>query len=234
MRPHTIRRTFIFPLFSLGALVATSACCLIPGHAPPVAAAAALPDTAMPLVTGTATYRERMMAPPGSVLEVVLQDTSRADASATTLAEWFAPLDEGGVPKTFSLRPSAPLDARMTYTVRATVLGPDVSLLWTTDTVHRVPAGVASRIDMGELVMVKVTPYEPPASPLGGGEWIITAIGGAAVTGETPPTISFGKDGRVSGFGGCNRFSGGYTQTGAKVSFTPIMMTMMACLSDAS
>ncbi len=65
-------------------------------------------------------------------------------------------------------------------------------------------------------------------SPLAGGDWIIASIGGVAVAGK-PPTIRFSEDGRVSGFGGCNRFSGGYTLDGAKVSFTPVMMTMMAC-----
>jgi len=69
-----------------------------------------------------------------------------------------------------------------------------------------------------------------PSDPqLGGGTWIISAIGGRAVTGGAPPVISFGEDGRVSGFGGCNRFGGGYTQDGAKVSFTPVLMTTMAC-----
>jgi putative lipoprotein len=228
MTPTIVRRHFIFPLFSLGALMAASACCLVPGAGTP-ALPASLSESALPTVTGSATYREWMMPPAGSVLKVVLQDTSRADAAAVDLAEWSAPLDAGGVPKAFTLTPNAPLDARLTYTVRATVLGPDAALLWTTDTVLRVPVGAGANLDMGELVMVKVTPYEPPALPLGGGVWIIESIGGMLVNRARPPTITFGEDGRVSGFGGCNRFNGGYTQKGAKVSFTPVMMTMMAC-----
>jgi len=229
-----VLRNFIFPLGSALALTGVSACCLTPGGKAPVAGAAALAPSALPTVTGTATYRERMMAPPGSVLKVVLQDTSLADAAAVNLAEWSAPLDEGGVPKAFTLTPAKAMDPRMTYTVRATILGPDTELLWTSDTVSRVPVGPANPIDMGELVMVKVTPYEAPASPLGGGEWIIGSIGGAAVTGSNPPTINFGDDGRVSGFGGCNRFMGGYTQDGAKITFSAVAMTMMACMDDTS
>ncbi len=196
-------------------------------HVPSESAAAI--EAGKLVVTGKATYRERMKAPEGSVLKVVLQDTSRADAPAIDLADWSISMDEGGVPVKFTLVPPDGLDPRMTYTVRATITGPDGSLLWTTDTAHQVNLPAATSIDMGELVMVKVTPYVPPASPLGGGEWIIETIGGEAVASKRPPTISFGDYGRVSGFGGCNSFGGGYTQEGAKVSFKPLMMTLMAC-----
>jgi putative lipoprotein len=38
------------------------------------------------MVTGTATYRERMALPPGALFEAVIEDVSRADAPASTLA----------------------------------------------------------------------------------------------------------------------------------------------------
>ena len=66
-------------------------------------------------------------------------------------------------------------------------------------------------------------------SPLAGGDWIIASIGGQALNDTRPPTIRFGEDGRVSGYGGCNQFNGGYTLDGETVTFSPIMMTMMAC-----
>jgi putative lipoprotein len=81
----------------------------------------------------------------------------------------------------------------------------------------------------GAIEAVEVDEVEVTASPLVGAEWIIDTIGGEAVDSKRPPTISFGDDGRVSGFGGCNRFGGEYTQDGAKVSFKPVMMTLMAC-----
>jgi heat shock protein HslJ len=87
--------------------------------------------------------------------------------------------------------------------------------------VHAPADGGTGAIEADEL--------EVTASPLVGAEWIIDTIGGKAVTSKQPPTITFGEDGRVSGFGGCNRFSGGYTQDGARVSFQPVMMTLMAC-----
>lgn len=81
----------------------------------------------------------------------------------------------------------------------------------------------------GAIEAIEVDEVEVTASALGGGEWIIDTIGGKAVSSRQPPSITFGEDGRVSGFGGCNRFSGAYTQDGAKVSFKPVMMTLMAC-----
>jgi len=87
--------------------------------------------------------------------------------------------------------------------------------------VHAPADGGTGAIEADEL--------EVTASPLVGAEWIIDTIGGKAVTSKQPPTITFGEDGRVSGFGGCNRFSGGYAQEGARVSFQPVMMTLMAC-----
>ena len=233
MMQTAVRRNVFFPLVSALALTGVSACNLTPAAAP-ADGAATLAPSALPLVTGTATYRERMMPPQGSVLKVVLQDTSRADAPAINLAEFSASLDEGSVPKAFSLQPTTPMDPRLTYTVRATVLGPDAALLWTTDTVNPVPEATGGTVDMGELVMVKVTPYEAPASPLGGGEWIIESVGGQATAGPRQPTIAFGDDGRVSGFGGCNGYGGGYTQNGAKITFTPIISTMMACTAGST
>src|SRR6478672_5321917 len=55
-----------------------------------------------PAIRGTATYRERMALPPGAVLAVALQDISRADAAAETLAEARIPI-EGQVPIAFAL-----------------------------------------------------------------------------------------------------------------------------------
>jgi uncharacterized lipoprotein YbaY/heat shock protein HslJ len=44
------------------------------------------PEPATASITGTATYRERMMLPPTAVLEVSLEDVSRADAPADVMA----------------------------------------------------------------------------------------------------------------------------------------------------
>ncbi len=233
MTPRPKSRSARMMFVPLAAAMGLSACCLVPGHKPEGAALVQMEKAVNPRVTGAATYRERMMAPPGSELTVSLQDTSRADAAAVTLAEWKGSLDEAGVPVAFVLTPEAPLDARMTYTVRAVIRGPEGDLLWTTDTANRVTVGADGTADMGELVMVKVEPPPDaePASPLAGG-WIVESVSGKAVTGPNPPTLNFGADGRVSGFGGCNRFSGGYTKSGVSLDFTGVVSTMMACADN--
>ncbi len=45
---------------------------------------------------------------------------------------------------------------------------------------------------------------------------------------QREPYLMF-KDGRVSGYAGCNQLSGGYTQDGGKLTFTPMALTRMAC-----
>lgn len=222
----------LIPLFLIAAAPVLSACQTPPAALSPQEEAAVL------TVKGSATYRERMAAPKGSVLKVELSDTSRADAPAISLADWSDSLDDGGVPKKFVLRVNETLDPRFTYTLRATVTGPDGALLWTTDTVHQVEA-VSGAVDAGMLVMVKVAPAPVPAAPLPeapaplkltGKEYRVTAIAGQPVSGQRPMTVKFGEDGRVGGFGGCNTYGGSFGETDAKITFGDIISTMMACL----
>ena len=79
---------------------------------------------------GTVLYREQMMPPSGSVLTVVLEDISRADAPVVELARTEIPL-ETGPPYTFALPyESTSIDGRMRYTLRARIRSDD-RLLWT-------------------------------------------------------------------------------------------------------
>lgn len=84
-------------------------------------------------IRGTAVYRERLMAPPGSIFTVELQDVSRADAAADIVASHSTYADSGP-PYEFELTPGSPLDPGRSYAVRAAITGPDGSLMWTTDT----------------------------------------------------------------------------------------------------
>ncbi|MFN7056721.1 META domain-containing protein [Hyphomonas sp.] len=221
-------RAMILPIFLLGGVAL--AACVTPAPAPAELAAASL------IVTGSATYRERMAAPKGSMLKVELSDTSRADAPSISLADWSDSLDDRGVPKRFTLRVIDTLDPRGTYTLRATVRGPDGALLWTTDTVHRVAS--SGTVDAGELVMIRVPstpaadPAPAPAAPdLAGTEWLVEAMGGVAVITGSEPRIKFTGDGQINGTTGCNRFFGQYEQAGGALTFSGIGMTRMACMA---
>jgi heat shock protein HslJ len=56
-----------------------------------------------------------------------------------------------------------------------------------------------------------------------GNQAIVGAITGTTLTAE------FGKDGTLSGNGGCNNFNGPYTVDGDKIKIGPLASTMMAC-----
>jgi heat shock protein HslJ len=74
------------------------------------------------------------------------------------------------------------------------------------------------------------------AQALAGTEWTLQELNGRAVaaTGGAVPTLSFGAaDGRASGNGGCNQFSGTYTQEGASLHFGPLVSTRRACVDEA-
>ncbi|HET9941929.1 MAG TPA: META domain-containing protein [Terriglobia bacterium] len=90
-------------------------------------------------LNGSATYRERMMLPPGAVFEVTLEETSRADAPIVEIAR--VRLDKSGLPP---FRFSIPYDrARLkpegSYTVRARILV-DGKLIFTGAEAYPAPA----------------------------------------------------------------------------------------------
>lgn len=66
-----------------------------------------------------------------------------------------------------------------------------------------------------------------PEAPLSGTRWQAQSIEGAPVAYRTP-TIEFEAN-RISGTGGCNRFFGGYTISGDRISFGGVGATEMAC-----
>lgn len=87
----------------------------------------------MSRITGTVSYRERILLRPGSRLEIVLEDVSRADAPAVQMAR-MERTDPGQVPIPFELayQPGA-IDPAMSYAIRARILAPDGSLLFIND-----------------------------------------------------------------------------------------------------
>jgi heat shock protein HslJ len=67
----------------------------------------------------------------------------------------------------------------------------------------------------------------PPES-LDGTDWTILMMDQLPVLPDVPTSLRF-ADGRVSGTGGCNRFSGSYTTTGGDLVFGAVAATQMAC-----
>ncbi|HMN97374.1 MAG TPA: YbaY family lipoprotein [Phycisphaerales bacterium] len=103
------------------------------------------------------TYRERIMLPAGSTVRVVLEDVSKADAPAVTIAEQSMTVT-GAPPYVLEVLydPEA-LDNRATYAVRATIER-DGRRLFTSDTHTPVLTGGAPK---GEVELVLVSAAAP-------------------------------------------------------------------------
>ena len=71
--------------------------------------------------------------------------------------------------------------------------------------------------------------------PLAGTSWRLVELNGERVVpGGDPLTLHFAADEpRVSGYGGCNQFSGPYAQNGASLRFGPLASTRRACVDPA-
>ena len=93
----------------------------------------------MTTVQVSATYRERILLPPGHTLIVRIEDVSLADAPARVMAEHREPLDGRAPPYQATLGfPSAQIDPRHTYAARAEIRDEADRLRVTTDTRHAV------------------------------------------------------------------------------------------------
>ncbi len=175
-------------------------------------------------VTGTATFRERIALPEDATLYIELQDISRADAPAVTLAAQRYALT--GVPTEFELTfDDALIRDGMTYAISGSVYRGE-KLLFTTDTVHPVLTNGSG--DTTDLVLVQAGGQ--PSATLEGSNWTAIGINGAVVDTERPPQLSFAQGGAFSGSGGCNRFSGQAELSGNGLVFPDNMAaTLMAC-----
>ena len=92
------------------------------GPITPPATKPAGPSSPAVAVTGTVTYLVRSALPPAAVIEVVLQDVSRADAPAETISSQHIEAQGKQVPFPYELKyDPAKIDSKNTYAVRATI-----------------------------------------------------------------------------------------------------------------
>ncbi len=184
-------------------------------------------------VTGTLMYRERIALRPGSVAEVWLLDTSRADVPAIEIA--YQRIEDPGSPPIPFVLNYDPADIRdgMQYSVRGTIKHGD-QLIFTSDTHYPVLTRGAGNTAEVLLVMVDRARGKPAAS-LTDTYWKLTSIGTDAYHHEGEqgePHLKFdGGAGIVSGQTGCNSFTGGFETSGDSLQFGNLAVTMRACIS---
>jgi putative lipoprotein len=110
------------------------------------------------VITGEASYRERIAVKPGTRFEVVLQDVSRADAPATNLGN-FVIENAGNPPYAFSIAYNpADINSGHSYAVRATLRNGS-SLIFTSDTV--IPVINNGKVTGISINMIRVAPAQP-------------------------------------------------------------------------
>jgi len=192
-------------------------------------------------VTGTVAYRQRVALPPDAVVEVRLQDTTRADAAARTIGQATIPTHGAQVPIPFRIDfDPAAIDPSHSYSVRATI-SVDGRLLFTSTTVYPVltrGAGNEAAIEVYMILPAGATakPAANSAATLENTFWKLVAIGDTpAVTLPAAREAGFTLhpgDHRLSGSGGCNRLLGNYETGGDTLRIVPGGASMMMCAED--
>lgn len=117
-------------------------------------------------VSGTVTYRQRIALPEDAVVEVRLQEVSRLDAPAVTIAEQIIETEGQQVPFAFTLDyDPSDIDPRYTYVVQARILV-DGELQWINTTAYRViTQGAPNTVEVVVSPARTATPILPPSSP---------------------------------------------------------------------
>lgn len=203
----------------------------------PILAALALLAAHVPAaaqtITGSVTYLQRMMPPPGARLEVVVQDVSRADAPAATLAG-FTLEGLGAPPYAFTIEvdPEAVEESR-SYSVRATMHEGD-QLLMTTDTAYPVlTRGAGTEVQMVLRMVAQTEESAVPDADLIDTYWKILTLGDQSIgvtDQQREPHLVVRSDGRYSATVGCNMISGGYELDASSLRFLMGPSTLMACV----
>jgi heat shock protein HslJ len=100
-------------------------------------------------------------------------------------------------------------------------------------------AGALELTGAGRVLADPAAQAPTPAASAGSGElpgtsWDLAEMGPTGDFARIVPTIEFGGDGTVSGFAGCNTFTGTFTTDGSTLTLGPLATTRMACERPAS
>ena len=156
------------------------------------------------LVTGTASFRERIAPPPEAAFEAVIEDVSRADAPSIVIGRTVV-ANAGTPPYDFSIEyDPAEIDERHTYSVRTRLVDGE-RLLFTSDTMHPVITRGAPLV-----VDVRMVKAESDGSPVPSRTiWICPPRSGAIFP---APTAMRSGTRSISGLTTCSICAGSGTE----------------------
>jgi putative lipoprotein len=225
MIPSRSRRSILCLALILGALAA------------PVVGSA-IPARFTNVITGTATYRERIALPPGASFEATLEEESPGGGPDRVIAR-VRERHPGQVPIDFELRyDSRRVDSRERYVVRASIVARGRPL-FTGSQNYRMRSRGQSR-------PVTVVMRRAPGMPGDGGggssdeltntRWRPFRIANRDIAVPERQREAWilldSSSGRVTGSGGCNRISGSFESSSrGRLLFGPLIHTQMACPS---
>ncbi|MBL8588588.1 MAG: META domain-containing protein [Methylobacteriaceae bacterium] len=193
-----------------------------------LAAASAVAPAAAGEVTGHALYRERIALPPGATFVAELVVPGRRGAPARRIAV-DGPRPAGAPPFAFRLvyDDAAPGRDAPRVELRLAVRMGD-AILFAGPPRLRPLADPRRPLE----VLLRRAGADRSATPRGeAGDWRLVELDGAPLggSGGRTPTLRFGPQGRLTGDGGCNRFSGAWRVAGDRLTIGPLAATMMAC-----
>ena len=190
-------------------------------------------------IQGTAFYRERLAIPPNAVFEVTLEEVSRPDAPV--LIARVRNEQPGNVPFPFVIAYDASrIDRSLKYAVRGQILVKGEVWFYT----HPYYPVLAEAEDKPVALLMQrmrgaptTRSAEPSTGALENTYWKLTRLGNDSITvtprQPEPHLVLHPGPHRVTGSGGCNRFSGIYKVEGDGLMLGEMAGTMMACLEGA-
>jgi uncharacterized lipoprotein YbaY len=167
--PQRKARHALVYIILAGLMIAATACAntspttFVSPTAPPKPAAAA-PESLSGSLSGTVTYLLRIALAPDAVVEVTLQDVSKADAPAEVISTQKIETKGAQVPISYALKyDPAKIDAKNTYAVRATITEGG-KLTWTSTKRYPVLTRGAP-VDSVEIIVEQVPQASAAATP---------------------------------------------------------------------
>jgi putative lipoprotein len=183
-------------------------------------------------------YRERMRLPPTAILEVTLEDSAKMDVAAEQIAKTSMALHTAPPYRVTLEYDASKLHRRGRYGVRARIendgrlmfISTEFNPAYGEDGAHS-----GAPHDPVKVLVQRVTGApRTGAASITGTRWVLQTLrgkeAGVGAGGQAPFFTLQGAEPRVSGFAGCNRFTGGYQLESGKLSFSQLAMTMKACL----
>lgn len=181
------------------------------------------------LISGSVFYRERMALPENAALNVDLVDLAQASGEPVSSTEVHP---TGQVPIGFGLSvPADRIEPGKSYGLTARIAVDGATWFASVEPTPIDPENLAAPVS----VMVSRVSEEPGSPDAGSSEpvkgvvWHLIGLGDKDADPGVTTTLTFHRDGSVSGNGGCNNFGGHARFNGEALKIDDVFSTMMAC-----